>query len=226
MATAEIQLSSDSEIVDYPYRAISRAAVISVLMIVPGLLGLIGAFWPMLVFAAVGVVLGITALRTIRRYPDEFEGSLVAKAGMVVNSLVLLGGISFHSYVYATEVPDGYTRVSFFDLQSPEHLPDLPTNKAVEIDGEAVFLKGYIHPSSGSGLLRRFILVPDLGTCCFGGQPRSTDMIEVTLTGGQTVRAGLTKLKLAGKFMLNPQAQKAADFDNQIFYQMRVDQLR
>jgi len=51
-------------------------------------------------------------------------------------------------------------------------------------------------------------------------------MIEVTLTGGQTVKAGLTKLKLAGKFMLNPQAQKAADFDNQIFYQMRVDQLR
>ena len=51
-------------------------------------------------------------------------------------------------------------------------------------------------------------------------------MIEVTLTGGQTVRAGLSKLKLAGKFLLNPRAQKAADFDNQIYYQMRVDELR
>jgi len=143
-----------------------------------------------------------------------------------MNGLLLIVGVAEHSYVYATEVPDGYNRISFYDLQQPEPLPDVPTHRALEIDGEAIFLKGYIHPSSGSGMLRRFILVPDLGTCCFGGQPRSTDMIEVTLTGGQTVKAGLTKLKLAGKFMLNPQAQKAADFDNQIFYQMRVDQLR
>jgi hypothetical protein len=51
-------------------------------------------------------------------------------------------------------------------------------------------------------------------------------MIEVTLTKGQTVRAGLTKRKLAGKFTVNPYAQRTADFDNQIFYQMRVDQIR
>lgn len=229
MATAEIEeirLSNSSDVVDYPYRAISRAAVASILLILPAALGLVQAFAPMLVFAFIGVAVAIAALRTISRYPDEYGGRAIAMTGLVLNGLLLIGGVAEHSYVYATEVPDGYSRISFYDLQQPEPLPDIPTNRAVEIDGEAIFLKGYIHPSSGSGMLRRFILVPDLGTCCFGGQPRSTDMIEVTLTGGQTVKAGLTKLKLAGKFMLNPQAQKAADFDNQIFYQMRVDQLR
>jgi len=226
MATAEYQLSSSSDVVEYPYRAISRAAVISVVLVFPAALGLVQAFAPLLVFSVFAIIAAILGLRTIARYPDEFGGRVVAVIGLVVNSLLLVGGVAEHSYIYATEVPDGYNRVSFFELQQAEPLPDFPTQKAIEIDGQAVFLKGYIHPSSGSGVLRRFILVPDLGTCCFGGQPRSTDMIEVTLTGGQTVKAGLSKLKLAGKFMLNPQAQKAADFDNQIFYQMRVDQLR
>ncbi len=226
MATAEIQLSDSSDVVEYPYRAVSRAAVISVVLILPAVLGLIQAFAPMLMFAFFGVLIGFVGLRTIAKYPDEFSGYAVAMIGVVVNGLLLLGGIAEHSYIYATEVPDGYARVAFHDLQQPEPLPDIPTQKAMQIDGTNVFLKGYIHPSSGAGVLRRFILVPDLGTCCFGGQPRSTDMIEVTLTGGQTVKAGLSKLKLAGKFTLNPNAQKAADFDNQIYYQMRVEQLR
>lgn len=226
MTTVEMQPYSSTDIVDYPYRAISGAAVVSVILFFPAMLGLVQAFWPLLVFALIGIVVGAIGLRTIANYPNEFSGRMVAMTGIVANALLFVGGVAEHSYIYATEVPEGYDRVSFFDLQQPEPLPDIPTAKAVEIDGKAVFLKGYIHPSSGSGMLRRFILVPDLGTCCFGGQPRSTDMIEVTLTGGQTVKAGLTKLKLAGKFMLNPHAQKAADFDNQIYYQMRVDQLR
>jgi hypothetical protein len=139
---------------------------------------------------------------------------------------LLLGGSGYHSYVYATEVPEGYQRVSFYELQQPDRGPDMPTERALEVNGHDIFLKGYIHPSSGSGLLRRFILVPDLGTCCFGGQPRSTDMIEVTLTKGQTVRGGLTKLKLAGKFTINPYAQKTADFDNRIYYQLRAEHVR
>lgn len=225
MATAEMRLSSSAEEVDFPYRAISLPAVFSLIVVIPAI-GFGFFFAPMLVVAALGILLALWALRTISRFPDEYDGRMIAMAGLVANSVVLLGGSAFHGYVYATEVPEGYQRVAFYDLQSPEHLPDYPTAKAVEIDGQPVFLKGYIHPSSGSGLLRRFILVPDLGTCCFGGQPRSTDMIEVTLTGGQTVRAGMTKLRLAGKFMLNGQAQKTADFDNQIYYQMRVDQVR
>ncbi len=224
--SAEVQFSNVSEAIDFPYRAVSRAAVVSVLMIPLAMLGLIQAFAPLLAFALVGLVCATLALRSIARWPDEYSGRPLALAGAAISGLLLFGGMGKHAYVYATEVPEGYQRVTFYDFQQLEPAPDVPTARAMEMDGQDIFLKGYIHPSSGSGLLRRFILVPDLGTCCFGGQPRSTDMIEVTLTKGQTVRAGLSKLKLAGKFTINPYAQKTADFDNQIFYQMRVDQVR
>jgi len=224
--SAEISLGEYGGTVDFPYRAVSRTAVASILVVPLALLGLLQAFAPLLVFAAVGLICGVLAIRSITRWPDEYSGRAIAIAGIVINGLVLVGGSANHAYVYATEVPDGYLRVSFYDFQQPEPLPDVPSKRAMEVDGSDIFLKGYIHPSSGSGLLRRFILVPDLGTCCFGGQPRSTDMIEVTLTKGQTVRAGLTKRKLAGKFTVNPYAQRTADFDNQIFYQMRVDEIR
>ncbi len=222
----DLQLSSVTDSVDFPYKALSRGAIASVLLAFPAAIGLIETFYPLLALALIGIATAAWAMISIRRYPDEYSGEAIAIGGLTVNAAILIGGIALHTYSYLTEVPDGYARVSFYELQQPEPLPDLPTHRAVEIDGQPVFLKGYIHPSSGSGMLRRFILVPDLGTCCFGGQPRSTDMIEVTLTGGKTVKAGLTKLKLAGKFQLNPYAQKMADFDNQIYYQMRVDQFR
>ncbi len=227
MATAQLSepmLHSEAGDSDFPYRAISRSAIVSVLLFFPAIIGLLTA--PLLVFAVCGIIAAVLSLSTISRYPQEFSGRQLALVGLTLNAVLLVIGIAEHSYIYATEVPEGYNRVAFYELQQPEPLPDIPTAKALEINGQDIFLKGYIHPSSGSGVLRRFILVPDLGTCCFGGQPRSTDMIEVTLTNGQTVTAGLTKLKLAGKFSVIPQSEKLADFDNAIYYHMRVDQLR
>ena len=125
-----------------------------------------------------------------------------------------------------TEVPDGYTRVQFYELQADDSGTDRPTEEAIKAHGEDVFLKGYIHPSSGSGLLKHFVLVPDLGTCCFGGQPESTDMVEVTLMGGQSTKANLRKKKLAGRFMVNQAPAQVTDFDKAIFYRMRVDQVK
>jgi len=226
--SAEIQLSSyaATEPNDFPYRAVSRMAVASIVMFPIAMLGLLQTFAPLLIFAVFGLICAVLALRSIARWPDEYSGRSLALIGAALSAVLLVGGSGWHAYVYATEVPEGYQRVSFYDFQQPQTAPDVPSERALAVDGEDIFIKGYIHPSSGSGLLRRFILVPDLGTCCFGGQPRSTDMIEVTLTKGQKVRSGLTKRKLAGKFTINPYAQKTADFDNQIFYQLRVDQIR
>ena len=125
-----------------------------------------------------------------------------------------------HAYIYLTEVPPGHVRVEFYKLKF-EAEPDRPTKEAVDLDGKDVFIKGYIHPSSGGGMLRQFILVGDLGTCCFGGQPKSSEMVEVTLTGGQTVKGGMTRRKLAGKFTLNKIPQQQADFDNAVFYRLK-----
>ncbi len=224
--SADVQLGAASDISDFPYRALSRAAIASLVMAVLALPGLIQAFIPFLFFGLIGIGCAVVSLRAIAQWPKEYSGRSLAVVGLLLNVLLLFGGGLWQAYVYATEVPEGYTRISFFDLQQPPPLPDLPTPAALDNDGKDVFLKGYIHPASGSGLLRRFILVPDLGTCCFGGQPRSTDMIEVTLAQGQTVKGGLTKRKLAGKFSVNQHTRTTAGIDNQLFYQMRVDEIR
>lgn len=224
VSTPATSASFDDGNHEFPYRAISRGAIISIIFAVLTLPGLM--FWPFLALAPIGILAALLAFLSVKRYPEEFSGESLAMFGLIANSLFLAAGIGVHTYIYLTEVPDGYTRVGFYELQLETGEVEGPTSKAMEIDGEQVFIKGYIHPSSGGGLLRQFILVPDLGTCCFGGQPDSNDMIEVTLTSGQTTKAGLIKKKLAGTFMLNQSEVKVTDFDNGVFYQMRVDQIR
>ncbi|MCC9644870.1 DUF4190 domain-containing protein [Rhodopirellula sp. JC740] len=222
--SAEVQFTGAADAAEFPYKAINRGSIASLVFLGLALPGLMGTFSPMLVLAVPGILAAIVALRSIRRYPDEYSGAGVAKFGLVGCLLLFVGGIGFHTYTYLTEVPDGYERVAFYKLQAEPNGPDQPTEDALSIDGDAIFLKGYIHPSSGSGMLRQFVLVPDLGTCCFGGDPRSSDMIEVTLPPGESVRAGLTKRKLAGTFRVNRIPQSKDDFKNSMFYKIRVDQ--
>ncbi|MCA9139936.1 MAG: DUF4190 domain-containing protein [Planctomycetales bacterium] len=213
-------MSSSADEVDFPYRALSRSAIASLVLFVLALVGLIPPFEAMLALAILGMLFAFIAIRTIKRYPNEFSGLGLAKFGILANLIVLAGGISMHTYVYLTEVPPGHIRVKFSKLKFPAE-PDRPTPTAFDIDGKDVFIAGYIHPSSGGGMLRQFVLVGDLGTCCFGGQPKSSEMIEVTLTGGQTVKGGMTRRKLAGKFTLNKVPQKQTDFDNEVFYRLK-----
>ena len=225
--SAEPQMSAAGDAVEFPYRAVSRPAIASIIFFVLALPGLAPTFSALLALTVVGMIAAGVGVRATSRYPNEFSGRAVAVTGLALNALLLVGGIGEHVFIYLTEVPDGYRRVAFYQLQQDDGVVlDQPTETAMSIDGEQVFLKGYIHPASGSGMLRQFILVPDLGTCCFGGQPRSSDMIKVTLKGGQTVKAGLLKRKLAGTFIVNPVRRKVTDFDNPIFYRLRVDQIR
>ena len=208
---------------DFPYRAISRGAIISVVLFVLAIPGLIPTFEGLLLVALLGIIAGVVAIRTVRKYPNEYSGGLVAQIGILLNTMLFVGGVSMHAYIYLTEVPEGYERVAFWELQMPEKMMDAPTGRAVELDGEEIFLKGYIHPTSGSGKLNKFILVPDLGTCCFGGEPRSSSMIEVVLPRGETIMAGMMRLKLAGKFEVSKYRQMADDFENPIFYRLKAD---
>lgn len=224
--SAELQMTASDDAVEFPYRALSRGAIASILFAVLAAPGLIPTFEPLIALSLIGIAAAAFAMVGIRRYPDEFSGLALAKLGLIVNGLILVGGIGLHTYIYITEVPDGYERVPFYQLQMPEPKPDAPTELAATIDGKQVFIKGYVHPSSGGGRLRQFVMVPDLGTCCFGGQPRSTDMIEVTLTGGQTIQSGLTRRKVAGKFTLNRRPQSLTDFDNAVFYRLKADQVK
>ena len=154
------------------YRSVSRKAAISVLILLLSIWGIWSTL--MLVFAAGGVILAVCGFVEIQRYPNEYSGRDYARVGLAANLLILIGGIGFQSYVYATEVPEGYKRITFHLLQATKKEPDkIPPDTALELDGKRIFVKGYVHPGgvSGSGFVTQFVLVPDMKTCCFGDQP-------------------------------------------------------
>ncbi|QDU31905.1 hypothetical protein ETAA8_70670 [Anatilimnocola aggregata] len=186
-----------------PYRALSRSAVVSVVLAVVSLLGYL--FEPMLVVALAGLVMGLIALQAIRRYPLEYTGRGVALFGAVLSGLIFVSGAAMHTYIYFTELPEDHIRLSFSKLQ-PDYINEperaFPAS-ALELNGKKVFVKGYTHKFIAQmGKVDHFILVPDLGECCFGDkQTKPTHMIEVKVTDPRyKVKYALRRLKLAGEF--------------------------
>ncbi|QDV27520.1 DUF3299 domain-containing protein [Aureliella helgolandensis] len=206
------------------YQSVSRAAVASLLL---GLFGLLA--FPVLalvILPLLSVVFAALAFRGFRKFPEELQGRPIAVAGVVLGGLCLVLAPAYHTYVYLTEVPEGYMRTNFGDLMSDKGQPDAPTIEAVELNGKPIFIKGYIHPTSMDTLrAKRFVLVPDLGTCCFGGQPPLTHMIEVSLGGDQYATKSYRKQRLAGTLNVNG-SLKPIDGLTGVFYQLRADILK
>ncbi|MCA9224139.1 MAG: DUF3299 domain-containing protein [Planctomycetales bacterium] len=213
---------SDAEY--HPYRAISKAAVTSLAI---GLLSFSALVFPeLLILPSLGAVLGVIAIRNLRRYPEELTGRIPAMLGLVLCSLLLVGGSALHAAIYATEVPDGYERISYNSLKSAPGKPDFPPGEALALDGKKVFLKGYIHPSvDGMGAIKKFVLVPDLGTCCFGGQPPLTHMIEVSVKSHDVVEYSQRKRRLAGVLHVDRQLKPISGL-NGVYYQLDAEHVK
>jgi hypothetical protein len=223
-------MSGDSATIDAareqgfePYRAISKSAIVSLLLALVSFLGLYSA--PLLVLAPVSIALGIVGYRAILRYPNELTGKPMALLGAVLGIGLLIGGVTRHSYIYATEVPDGHIRISFANLQPEKNSRQPVPQEALELDGKKVFVKGYLYPDGQQHNITRFVLVPDLGTCCFGGQPKLTDMIEVTLEEPLQTTYSMKKRKLAGELNVD-MTLKPVSGVNGVYYQLKADHLR
>jgi hypothetical protein len=205
------------------YQSVSRAAVASLVLGIFGVLSI----WllPLLLLPILGIAFALVAFSSFRRYPGEVLGRPIALVGTILSGVTLVAAPAYHSYVYVTEVPEGYLRVDFGSLKGTKD-KDVPTREAVELNGEKVFIKGYIHPSSmDSVMAKKFVLVPDLGTCCFGGQPPLTHMIEVNLEGDQYARKSYRKQRLAGTLRVNPSLKPIEELTG-VFYQLRADILK
>lgn len=210
-----------------PYRSISRGAVISFVL---ALLSTVALLFPtMLILPAIGLIFGLVARRNLKRYPDELTGRALAFLGTLGCLGLLVGGSIMHTYIYFTEVPEGYTRITYAELQPTETLPGTEAPRLPEqLDGKRIFIKGYVHPGVASmGRIKRFILVPDMGTCCFGGQPqRLTDMIEVTLKTPQGIHYSTRKRKLGGTFHVHYDVHEVAGGLKGGFYELTADYVK
>jgi hypothetical protein len=203
------------------YRSISRAAVLSPVLALVALLGLI--FPSLLALAAAGVLLAIVGILNIRRYPDEYSGLVPAVAGLVLNLVIGLGGATAHAVEYATEVPEGYQRISFVDLNPADrNAIAVPPPQALALDGKKIFIKGYVYPDGQSSGIKRFVMIPDLGTCCFGGQPRLTDMVLVTLRDPHRTVYNQRKRKVIGTLTVNTDLRPVNGV-NGVYYQLDAE---
>jgi hypothetical protein len=205
------------------YRALSRVAVASLVVGVASLTALLAWVW--LAVPVAGILLGAYAWRRIRNRPDELAGLPMAKAGLALSALFAIVGPGWLFYQQATEVPDGYARISYEELQPPAHAPaDAIPPSAMSLEGKKVFIKGYVYPGREMEGIKTFLLVRDQGDCCFGGNPKITDRIQVTMVDPLRLTYKSRLHKLAGVFHVRP--TKAVNAGGAVFYQLEADYLQ
>ena len=162
------------------YRALSTAAVASLII---GLLSPLAILsWSLAVVPITGVLVSLLAIAKVRRNRSELSGETLARVGLALSLAFGVIGPGWLGYVYATEVPPGYERISYALLQPDETQPgQIVPPSALDLEGKRVFIKGYVYPGQRTNGIQEFLLVRDQGDCCFGGDPKITDRIHVTL---------------------------------------------
>jgi hypothetical protein len=206
------------------YRSLSLAAVTTLVFGIISTPALI--FRSLLILPLIGLVIAFFAFRVLRRNSFELGGLWLARIGLGLCVMNFLAGSTRATIEYLTEVPEGYQRISFRELQPDSELSSSPVPpRAVELNGRKVFVKGYIYPDDRSSQLKKFVLVPDMGTCCFGGQPKLTDMIEVTLKRHPGVRFSYQCRKLAGVLHVDTKLKEISGLQG-VYYQLEADYVK
>jgi hypothetical protein len=159
-----------------------------------------------------GMVVSLRSLAKINREPELFAGRNLAMLGLVLSLGFLITGVSYGSYIYFTEVPDGYTRTSFH-VMKPDEVQErggvpIPPEVAA-LDGKKVFIKGYIRPDSVTVRqgIKRFLLVRDNNQCCFGdiSTIKYYDQIDVEMVGSRRVDYDEGVFRIGGVLKVNPE---------------------
>ncbi len=208
------------------YRSVSKSAVACLVFTALGLLSFLTPAFVLL--PALGVAFGVVAWFNFRRYPDELVGKLFAQIGLVISLVCLIASVVQHVYIYNTELPDGYERISYSMLRDNPKTA-LPFSEAAnDLDGKKVFLKGYVRPGDKKNNLKNFILVGDFGDCCFGGNPKISEVVAIKIVDPEkTVNYGYALRRIGGKFQLNPQTKVTSDKDiPQVFYEIEADHVK
>lgn len=190
---------------DLSYRPVPATAPVALFLGVCSALCLVSVL--AFVFCLVGLGVGAAAMLKIRGSRGEYGGKWLATSGTVLSVLFLFGGVGWHSYLFATEVPEGFERVTFRSDISEKGFVNQngqvgPHPDVAALDGQKVFLKGYMYPEEKQEGIRSFILVKDSGQCCYGGNPDLKDMIQVQIANPEGVKLDTGLVSVAGVFHL------------------------
>ncbi len=193
---------------DFQYRPVPVLVAVSMAFTCLSVLAILSDL--LLVVPLVGVVLAFIAYYQIARSQGDLSGGAMAICSLIAMLLMFVGFGSMHLYSYATEVPEGFTRISFASDISMKGFQTIGQRQGVHPDvaklaGQQVYLKGYMYPYREIHGLKSFVLCKDTGDCCFGGQPKPTDMILINMTDDQMVDYQDKRLVgVAGTFRVEP----------------------
>ena len=207
------------------YRALSTAAVASLIV---GLLSPLAALdWTLVAIPAIGLPLAAFAWWNVRRHADELSGAALARAGFVLSLVFLVVGPARLTYEYVTEVPEGYERVSYAELQpDPAQASQLVPPSALALEGTKIFIKGYVYPGRQKDGIREFLLVRDQGECCFGGNPRITDRIQVSLVDPLRLTYEPRLHRVGGTFHVEALTTTIDGARGGVYYHLKADHLQ
>lgn len=192
------------------YRAVSGWAIGSLVLAV--LSPLAFADWWLAVVPLTGIVVGIIGWRQIVSRPAALVGTPLAIGGMVVSLGMLIAGLTTLTQIYIAELPEGFLRINYQMLQPLDGDPatQVPPS-AYDADGKDVLLKGYMYPGTEQEGIVQFLLVRDQGDCCFGGNPKITDRVLVTLRDAEGIDFTPRLVKIAGHFAIRPAGTSTLD---------------
>lgn|GEM_PF-1018998 len=199
-----------SEPGEYNYRPVPVTAVVGLVM---ALLSSAAVFiWLALPLCVVALVISLLGFWVIRRSKGGYSGSGVALAGVFLSLVFFSSGIGFQVYAYQTEVPPGYRRISFTTdisdkgMRFEDNKVTAPPEVAA-LEGQKVFLKGFIYQTGQLRGLTAFLFVKDNQDCCFGGKPKLWDRLGVVMQNNQSIDYHPGRVAVAGTFRLNPKFQ-------------------
>jgi hypothetical protein len=216
-ATLDYDRATDDE-ESLQYRALHTGALIGLVLGVASVFVVITAvnsFGGSLLVAPIpliGIVMSLRALAAIRRHPDQYTGAPLAKIGLALSLLFLISGVGYGGYIYATEVPDGYQRISFGEMK-PDELQErggvVVPPEIAELEGKKIFIKGYMRPDSVTVQrgIDRFLLVRDNNQCCFGDMSKVKyyDQILVAMVGDRRVDYSQGVYRIGGTLHIEPE---------------------
>lgn len=201
---AQPSLSAEGGFDYHPMPVLVPLAFVTALLGLTGLFGVVG-----ILLAIVAVPLSLLAWWKVRQSDGFYSGGVLSKASVGLALFGVVAGIAAQRHAYQNEVPEGAERISFnYDVSKQpltETFNGYDVSEGIEqLEGQTVFVKGYMYPQQVTEGLPAFLLLKDTGECCFGGKPAITDMIGVKMEGD--LRADhyeQTLVSVAGTFRVN-----------------------
>ena len=198
---------------EFSYTPVTPLAPVSLVLGIAGLVGLLSELGLLVSFF--GSVIGLIALIKIKRSAGALGGFVLATLGFLLSTTILFGGSAMHVYNYKTELPPDHLRVNFpreiskrqfvMDSGVREIHPDIKP-----MLGKKIFIKGWMYQTLKDEGIKQFVLLKDSGECCFGGDPKPYDMMQVTMAPGTTTKSYGSMVAVAGVLQADPSAAPGA----------------